>query len=286
MGYFRFWLFSAWPRRRESKAMCCFNQSPEFRGEAYTAPGRTRFSPGGDDDPRMGFGGVRSGLLGQVDVLGPGEDTKGTPKKKSGKGKDSKEPEVVDPSRSTKKSAEACTIILSTCSQQVLILLAELPTAKGQWEALRQIYASVSAMNLASTLRELSSYKTTLGSDSNVISIASKLTSLQREIGEISIREMPSDMLKTTILFKALRVYNSEFHGPLVSLELGGNMTGEAVVGRCTEIERSLPKSIIEKTKERAMEATEAKAKIKCYNCGKMGHYLGEYFMYRVFLET
>ncbi|CZT46484.1 uncharacterized protein RSE6_06915 [Rhynchosporium secalis] len=106
--------------------------------EAYSTSGRTGYPPGGYGDPRIGFGGVSGGLLEQVDVLGPGENTEETPEKKSGKGKDSKVPEVVDPSRSTRKNAEA----------------SELPTDKGQWEALRQIYAPVSAMNLASKSRQ------------------------------------------------------------------------------------------------------------------------------------
>ncbi|CZT01159.1 uncharacterized protein RCO7_14023 [Rhynchosporium graminicola] len=66
---------------------------------------------------------------------------------------------------------------------------------KPRVEALRQIYVLVLAINLVSKLREFSSFKTTLGNNYNIIVIT------------------------------ILRAYNSEFYGPLVLLELGGNLT-------------------------------------------------------------
>ncbi|CZS96682.1 uncharacterized protein RAG0_05899 [Rhynchosporium agropyri] len=84
--------------------------------KAYSTLGYIGYPPSRYSDPRIGFRGISSGLLEQDNTLGLGENTKETPKKKSSKGKNSKVLEVVDPLRSTKKNAKACTIILSICS--------------------------------------------------------------------------------------------------------------------------------------------------------------------------
>jgi hypothetical protein len=146
---------------------------------------------------------------------------------------------------------------------------------------LQKVYTPNSAINLSVKVSEFTSFSPlTNGSGaSTVIDIAVKLTTLQREIREISSLEMPSDILKTAVLYRALREVNPEYNGPLVSLELAGILPWEVVLGRCTDIERRLLKPQKEaKGQAQAMKATTNSSNGnkrfggKCYNCGSLGH--------------
>jgi hypothetical protein len=139
--------------------------------------------------------------------------------------------------RSPLKDAKAATLIMGVCSGAVLQHILLLETAKEQWETLKRLYAPAGALQLSTKIQAFTGYKATEGA--TIAEVATALTTLQAEIGDIDPKERPTDSLKIGLFFQAARGLNPLF-GPLIlQLELSGaNKHWETVVAHVTEFER------------------------------------------------
>lgn len=208
-----------------------------------------------------------------------GEST-GSKKKSSGKGKEAtgaKGP--VATGRSLLKDAKAATLIMGVCSSTALQHILLLETAKEQWDTLKRLYAPAGALQLSTKVQAFTGYKATEGA--TVAEIATGLTTLQSEIGDIDPKERPTDSLKIGLLFQAVRALNP-LYGPLIlQLELSGaNKQWETVVAHITEFERQIGSKELKQTALKAETSGNSggnsgakKPKGKCYNCGQTGHW-------------
>jgi hypothetical protein len=171
------------------------------------------------------------------------------------------------------KNAKASTLIMGYCAQGTLQHILLLKTAKEQWDALKALYQPLGLQQLGTKLRAFTSY--TPPNDSTVATIATDLTTLQAEIGDIDPKERPSENAKIAVFLRAVRALDPRFDPLILQLEISGTVKDYAVVvTKLTEFERRLgPKEPI---KEGAFSAQSTKGKPKfqgkCYNCDKPGH--------------
>jgi len=133
--------------------------------------------------------------------------------KSSGEGSDSK---ATEPSkdRTEVKDAKASTIIMSLCAQGALQHILLLETAKEQWEALNTLYAPLGLQQLSAKIQAFTSYKPP-ERNATVAVVATELSTLQYEIGTIDPTEKPSETLKISIFFGAIRALDERF-APLI----------------------------------------------------------------------
>jgi Reverse transcriptase (RNA-dependent DNA polymerase)/Integrase core domain/GAG-pre-integrase domain len=209
--------------------------------------------------------------------------------------RDSAEPEaaevlvVIEPKgpRTPIKDAKASTLIMSLCSQNTLQHILLLATAKEQWEALKSLYQPLGLQQLGAKIRAFTTYQPP--ERGTVAEIATQLSTLQYEIGAINPTERPSDTLKISILFQAIKALDTRFNPLILQLEITGTATDfSVIVTHLTEFERRLgPK---EPLKESVFRATQSpnqgdsaaqgrrnkgqkrKFKGNCYTCQKPGH--------------
>ena len=207
--------------------------------------------------------------LWDVVLQGP-EDTKKPEQKET---EQSTEPK--DPERTAVKDAKASTLIMGYCAQGTLQYILLLETAKEQWEALKTLYQPLGLQQLGTKLRAFTSYIPPKDSAPTVTTVATDLTTLQAEIGDIDPKERPSENAKIAVFLRAVRALDPRFDPLILQLEISGTVTDyTVVVTRLTEFERRMgPKEPI---KEGAFSASSTKGKSrflgKCYNCGKTGH--------------
>jgi hypothetical protein len=174
------------------------------------------------------------------------------------------------------KDAKASTIIMSLCAQGALQHILLLETAKEQWEALNTLYAPLGMQQLSAKIQAFTSYKPP-ERNATVAVVATELSTLQYEIGTIDPTEKPSETLKISIFFGAIRAMDERFAPLILQLEISGITTNySAIVARLSEHERRMgPKEAL---KESVLSAkTDEKApkegfQGKCFNCGKKGH--------------
>jgi hypothetical protein len=180
--------------------------------------------------------------------------------------------------RSLVKDAKARTVIMGLCSRDALgyILLCE--SAKEQWETLKGLYAPLGLQQLSAKIQAFTGYIPSEEATTCVAEIANYLTTLQAEIGYIDPKERPSNTLKTSIFYKAIRVSDTRFDPLILQLELTErSLEYSTIVAKFMEFERRIgPKTSL---KEKALKAdTGSKPKKprefkgKCYNCGEVGH--------------
>jgi hypothetical protein len=180
--------------------------------------------------------------------------------------------------RSPLKDAKAATLVMGVCTQTVLQHVLLLETAKEQWETLKRLYAPAGALQLSTKVQAFTGYQATKGT--TIAEIATALTTLQAEIGDIDPKERPTESLKIGLFFQAVRRLNPLF-GPLIlQLELSGaNRHWETVVAHVTEFERQIGPKKPEQTALKAETIEDKrpkrrpKSEVECYNCGKKGHY-------------
>lgn len=187
--------------------------------------------------------------------------------------------------------AKASTLIMGFCSQGPLDHIISLETAQQQWEKLKALYAPLGLQQLDSKTQTFINYKPRQGAA--IATISTELSTLQSEIGAISDDERPSDTMKLSILYRAVRTLNTMYDPIVLQLGLAKITNYEDVITQLTEYERRLaadPKVIKEnvfsattpsRNKQRAyggtnlaQEGTGHKRGFngKCYNCGKIGH--------------
>jgi hypothetical protein len=194
--------------------------------------------------------------------------------------KDAKEPKQS----AIIRDAMASSLIIGLCAQGTLQHILLLNTAKEQWDALKALYQPLGLQQLGTKLRAFTSYSPL--NDSTVTTVATDLTTLQAEIGDIDPRERPSENAKIAIFLRAVRALDPRFDPLILQLEISGTVTDYAVVvTKLTEFERRLgPKEPISTTAYRAKElevedtgdlgdsSSDEEPLIRCYKCGGIGH--------------
>lgn len=173
-----------------------------------------------------------------------------------------------------KEDARASTIIMSLCSQDTLQHILLLATAKEQWDALKSLYQPLGLQQLGAKIQAFTAYVPPKERASVTI-VATELSTLQAEIGDIDPKERPSENAKIAVLLRAVRALDTRFDPLILQLEISDMTTNYSlIVSKLTEFERRMgSKEVI---KEEAFKATDTKRKPrfqgKCFNCGKLGH--------------
>jgi hypothetical protein len=173
------------------------------------------------------------------------------------------------------KDAKASTLIMGYCAQGTLQHILLLETAKEQWEALKALYQPLGLQQLGTKLKAFTSYIPPKDPPPTITTVATDLTTLQAEIGDIDPKERPSENAKIAVFLRAVRALDPRFDPLILQLEISGTAVDYAiVVTRLTEFERRMgPREPI---KEGAFSAMGTKGRPrfqgKCYNCGKTGH--------------
>jgi hypothetical protein len=210
--------------------------------------------------------------LGVETTIEPGS-TGGSAAQSSGDGSD---PKALGPSsdRTEVKDAKASTIIMSLCTQGALQHILLLGTAREQWKALETLYAPLGIQQLSAKIQAFTSYKPP-GRGATVTVVATELSTLQYEIGTIDPTEKPSETLKISILFGAIRVLDKRFAPLILQLEISGTITNySAIIARFSEYERRMgPKEALKESILLAKTGGKSpKFQRKCFNCGKQGY--------------
>jgi hypothetical protein len=204
--------------------------------------------------------------------------------------KGTKEPEqtAITPEEEA-KDAKASTLIMGYCAQGTLQHILLLETAKEQWDALKALYQPLGLQQLGTKLKAFTSYTPPKDSTSTITTIATDLTTLQAEIGDIDPKERPSENAKIAVFLRAVRALDPRFDPLILQLEISGTVTDYTiVVTKLTEFERRMgPREPIITTAYRAKEREASKdigdlgdsgdsgdeePQIRCYKCGGIGH--------------
>ncbi|PMD53421.1 uncharacterized protein K444DRAFT_541610 [Hyaloscypha bicolor E] len=190
----------------------------------------------------------------------------------SGSG-DGSDPKASGPSsdRTEVKDAKASTIIMSLCAQGALQHILLLGTAREQWDALKALYAPLGMQQLSTKIQAFTSYKPP-ERGATVAVVATELSTLQYEIGTIDPTEKPSDALKISILFGAIRALDERFAPLILQLEISGSTTDySAIIARFSEHERRMgPKEALKESVLLAKTGEKSpKFQGKCFKCGK-----------------
>jgi hypothetical protein len=129
---------------------------------------------------------------------------------------------------------------MGLCAQVALQHILLLSTAKEQWEALEALYSPLGIQQLSAKVQAFTAYRPP-ESGATVAIVATALSTLQCEIGTIDPAERPSDTLKISLLFQAIRALDDRF-GPLIlQLGISGVTTDYSViVARLSEFERRM----------------------------------------------
>ena len=185
-------------------------------------------------------------------------------------------PKATEPSkdRTEVKDAKASTIIMSLCAQGALQHILLLETAKEQWEALNTLYAPLGMQQLSAKIQAFTSYKPP-ERNATVAVVATELSTLQYEIGTIDPTEKPSETLKISIFFGAIRAMDERFAPLILQLEISGNTTNySAIVARFSEHERRMgPKEALKESVLLAKTGEKSpKFQGKCFKYSKFGH--------------
>ena len=190
-----------------------------------------------------------------------------------------KEGSMEEPSgdRTEFKDAKASTIIMGLCTQNTLQHILLLETAKEQWETLKGLYSPLGLQQLSAKIRAFTTYKPP-ESGASIAEISTQLSTLQYEIGTIDPNERPSNTLKISILFQAIRALDARYSPLILQLEISDTAKDyDTIVAHLTEFERRLgPKEPIKESvlsaKDLKKTPKNTKFKGKCWNCDRIGH--------------
>lgn len=173
--------------------------------------------------------------------------------------------------------AKASTLIMGFCSQKPLDQVISLELAQEQWEKLRALYAPLGLQQLDIKTQSFINYVPR--QNATIASISTELDMLQSEIGVISTEERPSDTMKLTILYRAVRSLNTKYDPIVLRLGLAKITNYEEVVLQLMKYERRISAEgrIIKENVFSAMTnrnniSRRKEFKGKCFNCGKVGH--------------
>jgi len=174
--------------------------------------------------------------------------------------------------RTVIKDARASTVIMALCSQNVLQHVLLLDTAKEQWEALKALYSPLGLQQLSAKILAFTSYRP--GTSASVTEVATRLSTLQHEIGAIDPAERPSDTLKISILFQAIRALDQRFEPLILQLEITDMATNyDKIVTHLTEFERRMgPKEPVEESVFTVQQRQRRGFNGKCFTCNQRGH--------------
>ena len=179
--------------------------------------------------------------------------------------------------------AKASTLIMGFCSQGALDHIISLETAQEQWEKLKGLYAPLGLQQLEMKTQAFINYEPR--QNTMIANITNELNTLQSEIGEISADERPSDTMKLTILYRAVRALNTLYDPIVLQLGLAKITNYDEVVAQLLEYKRRISangKTIKENVfsatanqgRNRVMQVKEEKYGArnkgfsgKCYNC-------------------
>ena len=210
--------------------------------------------------------------LGLWDVVSQGVQT--STKSESSKEDSTGHTEPAD----LRADAKARTHIMSLCSQDTLQHILLLQTAKEQWEALKALYQPLGRQQLGAKIQAFTAYMPPTEKASVTI-VATELSTLQAEIGEIDARERPLENAKIAVFLRAIRLLDPRFDPLILQLEISNALDSyPLIVTKFQEFERRMgPK---EPAKEGAYSANDGakapkekpKFKGKCYNCSRAGH--------------
>ena len=184
--------------------------------------------------------------------------------------------------------AKASTLIMGLCSQGPLDHIISLETAQEQWDKLKALYAPLGLQQLESKTQSFINYEPR--QNASIASISTELNTLQSEIGVINPNERPSDTMKLTILYRAIRTLNTLYDPIVLQLSLAKIINYEEIVTQLMEHERRIAANS-KPMKENVFSATTYRGRRnqnhkqeeedkgrkrgfngKCYNCGKTGH--------------
>ena len=118
---------------------------------------------------------------------------------------------------------------MSLCAQGALQHILLLETAKEQQEALNALYTPLGIQQLSTKIQAFTSYKPP-ERNAIIIVVATKLSTLQYEIGTIDPIEKPSKTLKISIFFRAIRALDEYFAPLILQLEISEVTTNYSVI--------------------------------------------------------
>ena len=134
--------------------------------------------------------------------------------------------------------AKASTIIMGLCSQGPLDHIISLETAQEQWDKLKALYAPLGLQQLESKTQSFINYEPR--QNASIASISTELNTIQSEIGVINPDERPSETMKLTILYRAIRTLNTLYDPIVLQLSLAKITNYEEVVTQLMEHERRI----------------------------------------------
>jgi hypothetical protein len=180
-----------------------------------------------------------------------------------------------------KRDAKASTIIMSLCTNDVLQHILLLGTAKEKWEALKGLFQPLGKQQLSAKIKAFATYEPS--AKATVNEVATQLSTLQYEIGTIDPAERPTENLKISVLFTALKEIDGRFDPLILQLEISDAAKDfGSVVQHLTECERRLgARGPQQETALRTNQRTgnskgkryrKQKFDGECYRCGKYGH--------------
>ena len=173
--------------------------------------------------------------------------------------------------------AKASTLIMGFCSQRPLDHIISLELAQEQWDKLRALYAPLGLQQLDTKTQSFINYIPS--QNATIASISTELDILQSEIGGISADERPSDTMKLTILYRAVRSLDTMYDPIVLQLGLAKITNYEEVVLQLMEYERritangkTIKENVFSATTNQKNMGQKKEFKGKCFNCGKVGH--------------
>ena len=137
--------------------------------------------------------------------------------------------------------AKASMLIMGFCSQRPLDHIISLELAQEQWDKLRALYAPLGLQQLDTKTQSFINYVPR--QNATIASISTELDTLLSEIGVISTDERPSDTMKLTILYRAVRSLNTMYDPIVLQLGLAKITNYEEVVVQLMEYERRITAS-------------------------------------------
>ena len=138
------------------------------------------------------------------------------------------------------------------------------------------MYSPLGLQQLSAKILAFTSYRP--GTSATVTEVATRLSTLQHEIGAIDPAERPSDTLKISILFQAIRALDQRFEPLILQLEITDMATNyDKIVTHLTEFERRMgPKEPVNESVFAAQQGhnrlLKREFKGKCFNCNQRGH--------------
>ena len=132
--------------------------------------------------------------------------------------------------------AKASTLIMGLCSQGPLDHIISLEKAQEQWDKLKALYAPLALQQLESKMQSFINYEP--HQNATIASVSTELNTLQSEIEIIDLDKRPSNIMKLTILYQAIRTLSTLYDPIVLQLSLVKITNYKEVVTQLMEHER------------------------------------------------